>query len=75
MCSTLALIIPILGMLFVSGWSWGATDFIFAWIFFNVLGFVFTLITNKVSHRGWKIAAGLFVIALFAFIWIRLATG
>ncbi|OGI65531.1 hypothetical protein A3A95_02975 [Candidatus Nomurabacteria bacterium RIFCSPLOWO2_01_FULL_39_18] len=74
-CSTAALIIPILGQLFVDRWNWGPGEFIFAWVFFNILGFTYTFVTNKIAHRGGKIAAGIIVVAIFAFIWIMLATG
>ncbi len=73
--STIALVIPVLGQLFVNGWNWGVRDFIFAWVFFTILGVTFTFATNKITHRGWKVTAGILVAALFAFIWIRLATG
>jgi hypothetical protein len=73
--STIVLIIPILGQLFVRGWNWGLSDFIFAWVFFNVLGITYTFVTNKIDHRAGKVAAGIVIIALFAFVWIKLATG
>jgi hypothetical protein len=73
--STAALIIPILGQLFVNGWNWSLGDFIFAWVFFNILGVTYTLVTNKITSPRSKIAAGIFVIAIFAFVWIGLATG
>lgn len=73
--STIALIIPILGQLFVDGWNWGVGDFIFAWVFFNLLGFVYTFVTNKIVNRGSKITAGVIVVAIFGSIWIMLATG
>lgn len=73
--STLALVIPILGQLFVEGWNWTWHDFLFAWVFFNILGFVYTFVTNKISMRRWRIVAGLFVVAVFAFVWVMLATG
>jgi hypothetical protein len=73
--STVALIAPVLGQLFVNGWNWGLGEFIFAWVFFNVLGLTYTFVTNKITHRGGKIVAGMIVVAVFAFIWIRLATG
>lgn len=73
--STAALIIPLLGQLFLSGRSWSLGDFIFAWVFFNILGIVYTFATKNISHRGAKIAVSIIIIAIFAFIWIRLATG
>jgi hypothetical protein len=73
--STMALTIPVLGQLFIDGWNWGVGDFIFAWVFFNILGLTLTFVTNKTSSRGWKIAAGIIVIAVFTLIWVTLATG
>lgn len=73
--SSVALIIPLLGELFVQGWNWGISDFIFAWVFFNLLGFSYTFAVHKAPTRGAKIVLGVLVVAVFAFIWIRLATG
>lgn len=73
--STIALIVPVLGQLFVDGWNWGAGDFLFAWVFFNLLGLSYTFVTNKIAHRGARIAAGVLVVAVFVFVWVMLATG
>lgn len=73
--ATAALVIPIIGQLFVEGWNWGLGDFAFAWGFFNLLGFTYILVTNKISNHRVRIVAGLVVIAAFTFVWIRLATG
>lgn len=73
--STVALLIPVLGQMFVNGWNWGLGDFVFAWVFFNLLGITYTFVQNRINNRAWKILAGLIVIGIFAFVWIRLATG
>jgi hypothetical protein len=73
--STLALIIPLIGQLFVEGWNWGVMDFVFAWVFFNVLGFVYSFVTNSISNRAYRILAGVVVVAAFVLIWVVLATG
>lgn len=73
--STLFLIVPILGQLFVDGWNWGPGDFLFAWVFFNLLGFSCTFVMNKISHKQGKTVAGVLVFMIFACIWIMLATG
>jgi len=73
--STIALIVPTLGQLFVDGWNWGPGDFLFAWVFFNLLGITYTFVTNTITHRTGKIAAGVFVVVLFACVWAILATG
>lgn len=73
--STVALIIPILGQLFVDGWNWDAGDFAFAWVFFNLLGLTYVFVTNKITHRGGRIAAGVGVVIAFASVWVMFATG
>ena len=73
--STIALIVPVLGQLFVDGWNWGLGDFIFAWVFFNLLGFTTIFVSNKINHKIGKIVGTVIVVAIFAFVWIRLATG
>jgi len=73
--STLALIVPILGQLFINGWNWDWHDYLLAWVFFNILGFVFVFVTNKVTHRTWRVAAGALIILVFAAVWVMLATG
>ena len=69
-CSTVALIIPILGQLFVNGWNWTLGDFAFAWVFFNMLGIAYSFVTHRITHRMGKIAAGIIVVAIFTFIWV-----
>ncbi len=73
--SSVALVIPILGQLLVAGWNWGLGDFVFAWIFFNVLGVTYTFVTNKITSRLYRALAGMLVIGVFVFIWVTLATG
>ena len=73
--STIALVIPLAGQLFINGWNWGLGDFVFTWVFFNALGFAYTFVTNNITHRSGKIIGGIIVVALFVFIWIKLATG
>lgn len=73
--STAALIIPLLGQLFVSGWHWTWHDFLFAWVFFNVLGLSYSFVTSKVVNRTYRIVAGAAVVLFFAAIWAMLATG
>lgn len=73
--SSIALIIPILGQLFVDGWNWGVGDFVFAWVFFNILGLAVTFAQNKIQSRAGKIIAGVVIALVFAAIWIILATG
>lgn len=73
--STVALIVPILGQLFVNGWNWGVGDFLFAWVFFNLLGLTYTFVGNHLHNKWQKIIAGIIVIGAFAAVWIMLATG
>ncbi len=73
--STVALLVPILGQFFVEGWNWGPGDFVFAWVFFNLLGFTYVFVRNKISHPTIKILSGVGVILVFVSIWVLLATG
>lgn len=73
--STIALLVPIFGQLFIEGWNWGLGEFVFAWVFFNLLGFTTTFVTNKITHRGARVLVGTIVVAIFVFIWVMLATG
>ncbi|MFA6050072.1 MAG: hypothetical protein WC761_02640 [Candidatus Paceibacterota bacterium] len=73
--STIALVVPVFGQLFVEGWNWGPGDFAFAWVFFNLLGITYTFVTDKIGSRGGKVVAGIIVVAIFTFVWVMLATG
>ncbi len=73
--STIALVVPLCGQLFVDGWNWGWGEFLFAWVFFNLLGFATTFVMNSIPNRRVRIVAGISVVLVFAYIWARLATG
>lgn len=70
-----ALIIPLLGNIFVSGWNWDWHEFIFAWVFFTVLGLSVKFVTSKITRRGYRIAVGFAIVLAFAALWVMLATG
>ncbi|MDB5266570.1 MAG: hypothetical protein JWN89_385 [Parcubacteria group bacterium] len=73
--ATAALLIPFFGNMYVSGWNWGPGDFIFAWVFFVLLGLTYTFVTARIARPNYRIAAGILVVAAFACLWILLATG
>jgi hypothetical protein len=73
--AAVALLIPLFGNVYVNGWNWTWHDFVFAWVFFVILGLTYKFVTGKIAHRPQRIAAGAAVVAVFAFVWIRLATG
>jgi len=73
--SAAALIVPVLGELFVDGWNWGIGEFAFAWVFFNLLGHTYAFVTDRIARPGLRIAAGVAVVLAFAFVWVVLATG
>jgi hypothetical protein len=73
--ATAALLIPLLGNMYISGWNWTAGDFTFAWVFFIILGLTYKFVTSRITNRGFRIAAGLAVVAVFVSIWVILATG
>jgi len=73
--STAALIVPVLGQLFVEGWNWGPGEFVFAWLFFNILGLSYAFVTGKISHPGIRRIVGAAIVLAFALVWGVLATG
>jgi hypothetical protein len=73
--ATVALIVPMLGNKFVDGWNWSWHDFVFAWVFFVVLGLTYSFVTGKIVDRTRRIIAGIAVIGVFATVWVILATG
>ncbi len=73
--STLALLIPFVGNIYVNGWNWGVGDFVFAWIFFILLGSTYTFVTKQISNSTYRILAGIVVVLVFASVWVMLATG
>lgn len=73
--ATGALVIPLLGKIFVDGWNWGFGDFIFAWVFFMLLGVTYSFITHKITQPLYRAVAGAAVVLFFTFVWVMLATG
>ncbi len=73
--STAALVIPLLGKMTVEGWNWTWHDFLFAWVFFNVLGFSYSFVTHKITNPTHRMIAGIGVVLAFAAVWVMLATG
>lgn len=70
-----ALIIPLLGNTFVDGWNWSWHDFVFAWVFFTIMGLSVKFVTSNITRRGYRIAVGIVVVLAFAAVWVMLATG
>lgn len=73
--SAVALIAPLLGNSFVEGWNWGPGDFIFAWVFFVVMGLSIQLAIKRASNSKYRIVIGTAVFFVFASIWVLLARG
>lgn len=73
--ATAALLIPFFGNIFVQGWNWSLGDFMFAWVFFAMLGLTYTYVIHKVTDRIWRVVAGVTVVFCFTFVWVMLATG
>ncbi|MBX4199106.1 hypothetical protein KW800_02410 [Candidatus Parcubacteria bacterium] len=73
--AAVALLIPLFGNMYVDGWNWGLGDFIFAWVFFVILSLTTKFVMSKISNRTYRTIAGIAIVAVFAFIWIKLATG
>lgn len=72
--SALALLIPVVGNIFVSGWSWTWNDFLFAFVFFVVMGTSIKWAMSK-TPQAYRVAVGALVFLGFAFVWGMLATG
>ncbi len=71
--ATVALIIPLLGNQFVDGWNWNWNEFVFAWVFWVIMGTTILFVTKQFTkYRG---VIGLVVFLAFATIWVMLATG
>jgi len=70
---TSALVIPLLGNRFVEGWNWTWHDFLFAWVFWIVMGVSVYLITRTFPKQ--KLLVGICVFLGFVFILGMLATG
>lgn len=68
-----ALIIPLLGNLFVEGWNWSWHDFLFAWVFWVIMATTIFFVTRQFSKN--KVVIGAIVFLAFAAIWVMLATG
>lgn len=73
--SAIALIVPFLGNQFVEGWNWGVGEFVFAWVFWVVMSVAILFATRLVSNTKYRIAIGIVIFLLFAFVWGMLATG
>lgn len=73
--AAVALIVPLCGQLFVDGWNWQWHEFLFAWVFFVVLGLTSSFVTSRFASRSWKIITGVAVFLAFAAVWVLLATG
>lgn len=71
--AALALIIPLLGNIFVEGWNWSLTDFIFAWVFWVVMGTTILFATKRCSRYQWLV--GIVIFLCFVALWVLLATG
>ena len=73
--SLVALIVPLLGSQFVEGWSWRWNEFVFAWVFFVVMGTTIKLGMRQVSGTKYQVVVGVALFLVFAGIWVMLATG
>ncbi len=73
--SAVALVVPLLGNHFVEGWNWQWHEFLFAWVFFVIMGTAIKLAMRQFSHTYYRVAIGVAVFLGFAAIWAMLATG
>jgi len=71
--AAVALIIPLLGNQFVEGWNWSWNDFLFAWVFWVVMGTAILFVIRRFPK--YRVAIGTATFLFFASIWVMLATG
>lgn len=71
--AAIALIIPLLGNIFVDGWNWAWHEFVFAWAFWVVMATTIFLTMRRFPK--YRIAIGVVIFLFFALIWVMLATG
>ncbi len=71
--TSVALIIPLLGNIFVEGWNWTWHDFLFAWVFWVVTCVTILLVTQHFFRYRWLV--GVIIFIGFAAFWGMLATG
>ena len=71
--AAVALIIPLLGNQFVEGWNWGWNEFVFAWVFWVIMGTTILFLTRRFTKH--RVIIGTIVFLAFASIWVMLATG
>ena len=71
--AALVLIIPLLGNLFVDGWNWNWSDFIFAWVFLVIMATSILLATRRFPK--YRLVLGTVIFLVFAAVWVMLATG
>lgn len=69
----LLLLIPLYGNIFINGWNWGLADFVFAGLFFFVLGFSLDFISKYFTKSAHRIIACVTIIVIFFLIWVELA--
>jgi hypothetical protein len=69
------LLIPFIAMQFSDEVNWSLFDFIFAGAIIFGFGTTYKLITRKIESNIYKIATGLFLIAIVLLVWVNGAVG
>ncbi|MFN3692919.1 MAG: hypothetical protein ACK4SL_02320 [Candidatus Paceibacteria bacterium] len=59
--------------MYLDDWNWTWHDFLFAWVFWVVMGTTILLVTRRYKKHTWLI--GIHVFLFFAAVWALLATG
>ena len=68
-----ALIIRLLGNIFIEGWNWNWNEFLFAWVFLVVMATTILFATKR--FPTYRTIIGIVIFLSFAAVWEMLATG
>lgn len=73
--TALLLLIPFFGNMYVDGWNWSFSDFIFMGALIFGAGMAYELGSRKGGTTSYRVAVGLALFALFLLIWMNGAVG
>lgn len=69
------LCIPLVGNIISKEINWSASDFLIAGILLFSTAFLINLVRSKIKKQSYRILICVFVLIVFALIWIELAVG
>lgn len=73
--SSTLLVIPFIASMFVDGWNWSISDFVYAWIMFSAASIAFTFMFTSMRNFFYKIAMAAAIVGAFTLVWVNGAVG